>query len=40
MEANTDEYTSESGKNIYLDFDDFVKVMKDKMLSEKHNMQG
>ena len=40
METSNDEYGSENGKNMYLDFEDFVKVMKDKMLCEKNSMQG
>ena len=40
MEHSQDEWTSEKDKNRFIDFEEFVKIMKDKMLNEKNSMQG
>ena len=40
MEQSPEECATEPPKKKYIEFEEFVKIMKDKMLSEKNSMQG
>ena len=39
VDSNWDEPNTTPTKEVYLDFDEFIEVMKDKMINEKENMQ-